>query len=121
MQKGLTLIPDTIKARKVERYAQDRGYDEHSYKPFQKENKALLVRPAQRSYNISLQRVGGLAKNSRNQENPTSLSVMNKRMSTIETGSKTLKQIEERKKSFSTMKSYDKNYSKYENNYDFLN
>jgi len=46
---------------------------------------------------------------------------MNKRMSTIETGSKTLKQIEERKKSFSTMKSYDKNYSKYENNYDFLN
>jgi hypothetical protein len=45
---------------------------------------------------------------------------MNKRMSTIETGSKTLNQIEERKKSVSTIKTYDKSYSKYDNNYDFL-
>jgi hypothetical protein len=34
MQKGLALLPDANKARKIERYVQDRGYDEHSYKPF---------------------------------------------------------------------------------------
>jgi hypothetical protein len=49
---------------------------------------------------------------------------MNKRMSTIETGGKALKHIEERKASASTMGNYGqttaKSYSKYENNYDFL-
>ena len=54
IQKGLAVLPNDRLLKKVERYSNERNYQNYGYQPYKKELITLNVRPMLPSNNISL-------------------------------------------------------------------